>query len=131
MGQLPATTFGIGMPSTYAPWGLSPVAGQPIGIQPQAFGQPFVPQTSAGYGAGLLQIVAQQLQHVQLLQQQQLLYLQQLLQIVPAQLQQLQQLIQISPQQLQQQWPASVQTGAFGLGLAPQAFGGQTSGHVM
>jgi hypothetical protein len=134
MGHIPATTFGIGAPATYSPWAFS--LGIPQ-LPPQLLGQSFQPQTFAGYGTSslqqtppLVQILAQQLQQVQLLQQQQLLYLHQLLQIVPAQLQQLQQLIQIGPQQLQQQWPPSMQAGPFGLGAA-QPFAGPGSGLVM
>ena len=134
MGQVAGTTFGIGAPANYYP-GVS-YAG--LG----GYGQPYSSQGIGGYGIGfaplsqqvvqLLQIVPQQLQHVQFLQQQQLMQLQQLLQIVPAQLQQLQQLIQVVPQQvqqLQQQWQPFGQSasGPIGFGLTPQPFGGQTS----
>ena len=146
MGQLAGTTFGIGTPTTYpivpASWGLSPYVSQGLGVQSiaaQPYVQPFSNQSIGGYGIGgaqqslqLLQIVAQQLQQVQLLQQQQLFQLQQLLQLVPAQLQQLQQLIQIVPQQvhhLQQAFNPAF-AGALGFGSVPQAFG-QVASHVM
>src|SRR5262245_20086005 len=38
MAHLPATTFGIAAPTSYAPWGPFLAAGQPIGVQPQLFG---------------------------------------------------------------------------------------------
>ena len=82
MGQLAGTTFGIGTPTTYpiapASWGLSPYVSQGFGVQSiaaQPYVQPFSNQSIGGYGIGgaqqslqLLQIVAQQLQQVQLLQ---------------------------------------------------------------
>jgi hypothetical protein len=110
----------------------------------QPFSNPFVGGGQPGTGmmqplqqiAQLLQIVPQQLQQVQQLQQQQLAHLQQLLQLVPAQLQQLQQFLQTIPQQgqqIQQPWqqPGAGASGPLGFGLAPQAFGGQATGHVM
>jgi hypothetical protein len=135
MGQVAGTTFGIGTPGNYSPLGFS-YSGQ------GGYLQPYSSQGIGGYGIGmpplsqqvlqLLQIVPQQLQHVQFLQQQQLVQLQQLLQIVPAQLQQLQQLIQGVSQQvqpLQQQWQPFGQStsGPIGFGLTPPPFGGQTS----
>ena len=142
MGNIGASTFGIGTPTTLpgsAPsWGLSPYAGQ--------FAYPFSNQSISGYGVGaalpvpqilqLLQILPQQLQQLQVLQQQQLVHLQQLLQLVPQQLQQLQQLIQIVPQQVQhlpQQWQpyGSTFSSPAGFGLQPQPFIGQAAGYVM
>ena len=120
---------------------MGTIGGSTFGI-----GTPFSNQSIAGYGVGaaspvphllqLLQIVPQQLQQVQALQQQQFALLQQLLSIVPSQLQQLQQLIQVVPHQVQQlQQPyqpfgAGI-SGPLGFGLAPQAFGGGQTGHVM
>src|SRR5207248_6717253 len=143
--NLTGTTFGIGTPGTYVPWGLSPY-NQGFGIQSlaqQPYVQPFANQASGGYGftapphlqqvVQLLQIVPQQLQQVQALQQQQLIQLQQLLQILPAQLQQLQQLVQFVPQQVHQlqQWQPFGQTsGPLGYGV-PQPFGGATGSHIM
>jgi hypothetical protein len=141
--NLTGTTFGIGTPGTYVPWGLSPY-NQGFGIQSlaqQPYLQPFANQASGGYGftapphlqqvVQLLQIVPQQLQQVQALQQQQLIQLQQLLQILPAQLQQLQQLVQFVPQQVHQlqQWQPFGQatSGPFGYGAMPQPFGGTGS----
>jgi hypothetical protein len=152
MGQLTGP-FGIGTPSylgPQTPWGFSPYAGQGFGMQAfpqQPFAQTLNPLlTAGGYGGGplqqivsLLQIVPQQLQQVQLLQQQQLVQLQQLLQLVPLQLQQIQQLVQTMQavhtpfQQSLQQWQpfgAGI-SGPLGLGLGPQAFGGQATSHVM
>ncbi|HWW83244.1 MAG TPA: hypothetical protein VNZ26_06555 [Vicinamibacterales bacterium] len=159
MGQL-GTTFGVGTPLSYPipqPWGQSPYANAGYGQQaygpqpfgPPAFAQPYAqgiltPSIGGNPFAGaqplqqiaqLLQVVPQQLQQLQMLHQQQLGHLQQLLQIVPAQLQQLQQLIQIVPQQVQhlQQQPFSSPQlpGSLGFGLTPQAFAGQSAGHVM
>src|SRR5262249_12889353 len=66
-----------------------------------------------------LQVVALQIQQLQLLAQVQQQQLQQLLQIVPAQLQQLQQAIQIVPQQLQQLFQLGSQQQ---FGAAPHAW---------
>jgi hypothetical protein len=91
----------------------------------------------------LLQVVPQQLQHLQQLvsvQLQELQQLQHIVQQLPGQLQQIQQLIQYVPQQLQQlsqlQQPIG-QSASFGTlagppqwGFNPQAFGAQP-GHVM
>jgi hypothetical protein len=92
--------------------GINPYAFQqyaqnpPLGTTPlsslggQAAGLQAIPQI-----APLLQIVPQQLQHLQQLvsvQLQELQQLQQIVQLLPAQLHQLQQLIQYVPQQLQQ-----------------------------
>ena len=128
MSQFAGTGFGIGTPAIY------PMAQNPWGPVPY-IGAGFGGQTSAQQVTQLLQIVPQQLQQVQALQQQQFALLQQLLSIVPSQLQQLQQLIQVVPHQIQQlQQPyqpfGAGLSGPLGFGLAPQAFGGQTS-HVM
>jgi len=129
MSQFAGTGFGIGTPAIYPmaqnPWGFAPYIGAGFGGQ-----------TSAQQVTQLLQIVPQQLQQVQLLQQQHLALLQQLLSIVPSQLQQLQQLIQVVPHQVQQlQQPyqpfGAGLSGPLGFGLAPQAFGGGQTGHVM
>ncbi len=128
----------INYPTTSPAWGASPYIAA-FGQQPYL--QP-LPIQSAGYGTAtqpvlpLLQIVMQQLQHIQALEQQQLFQLQQLLQLIPAQLQQLQQLVQVVPQQvhqLQQQWQPFGQgvSGSLGIGIAPQLFGGQSAAHVM
>jgi hypothetical protein len=123
MSQLAGTTFGIGTPTT------NPIP--PIGWSAQ---QPFLqaqPLQSIGYGIGaapppqqivqLLQIVAQQLQQVQALEQQQLVHLQQLLQLVPQQVHHLQQ-----GQPFGQGF-----SGQLGAGIPPQVFAGQPIGQVM
>jgi len=129
MSQFAGTGFGIGTPAIYPmaqnPWAFAPYIGAGFGGQ-----------TSAQQATPLLQAVPQQLQQLQILQQQQLALLQQLLTIVPSQLQQLQQLIQVVPHQVQQlQQPyqpfGAGLSGPLGFGLAPQAFGGGQSGHVM
>jgi hypothetical protein len=158
MGQFTGP-FGIGTPAylgPQTPWGIAPYGGQGFGMQtfPQLpFAQTLNPLTAGGFGGGpyglatpplqqivsLLQIVPQQLQQVQLLQQHQLAQLQQLLQLVPLQLQQIQQLVQTMqavhtpfPQSLQQWQPFGAGiSGPLGLGLGPQAFGGQATSHVM
>src|SRR5437660_1229262 len=128
--NLTGTTFGIGTPGTYVPWGLSPYTNQGTG----AYGFTTAPQLQQV--VQLLQIVPQQLQQLQAQQQQQLIHLQQLLQILPAQLQQLQQLVQFVPQQvhhLQQQWQPFGQatSGPFGYGLVSQPFGGPAGSQIM
>jgi|SRR6478672_7386640 hypothetical protein len=129
MSQFAGTGFGIGTPA------INPMAQNPWGFAPY-IGAGFGGQTSTQQITQLLQIVPQQLQQVQALQQQQFALLQQLLSIVPSQLQQLQQLIQVVPHQVQQlQQPyqpfgAGI-SGPLGFGLAPQAFGGGQTGHVM
>jgi hypothetical protein len=73
----------------------------------------------------LLQIVPQQLQHLQQLvsvQLHELQQLQQIVQLLPAQLQQIQQLIQFVPQQLQQLQQPQFQQG-FGQGAGLASFG--------
>jgi len=129
MSQFAGTGFGIGTPAIYPmaqnPWGFAPYIGAGFGGQ-----------TSTQQITQLLQSVPQQLQQVQARQQQQFALLQQLLSIVPSQLQQLQQLIQVVPHQVQQlQQPyqpfGAGLSGPLGFGLAPQAFGGGQSGHVM
>ena len=143
-----ANAFGFGSPITYPlsqpiPFGLSAygpfaVSSNPFSL-PQPYGQP-LPQMLQS-----LQIVPQQLQHLQQLQyvqQQQLQQVQQLLQVLPAQLAQLQQLIQFVPQQIQQlqhlpqvQQPFGQASGLSGFaatgpwGIAPQVLG--QSGQVM
>jgi hypothetical protein len=117
------TLSGIGLQTNYpvqqTAWGLSPYAGQ--GLQ---------------QNSPLLQIVPQQMQHLQHLQQQQLQILHYLLQVVPQQLQQIQQVIQFVPLQIQQlqqqlqsgQTPFSQATtglGGFAVpGMTPPQFGG-------
>jgi len=150
----------FGYPSQITPWGIPQQNVQGLGINPYAFqytqNQPLMstPLSSTisgpAYGVQqvlpLLQIVPQQLQHLQQLvsvQLQELQQLQQIVQLLPVQLQQLQQLIQIVPQQLQQlqqlsqfQQPIGqgAGVGSFGAtpqwGLGPHAFGAQP-GHVM
>jgi hypothetical protein len=141
--------------------GINPYAFQqyaqnpPLGTTPlsslggQAAGLQAIPQM-----APLLQIVPQQLQHLQQLvsvQLQELQQLQQIVQLLPAQLQQLQQLLQYVPQQLQHlqqsspfQHPWAFQQSPFQQpfaqgtafqaagpwGAGPQTFGAQPS-HVM
>jgi hypothetical protein len=163
-------------PSQFSPWGISPQGGQGLGTNPYAFqqytqNQPLLSaplgSTMAGPQSGLqslqqvlplLQIVPQQLHHLQQLasvQLQELQQLQQIVQLLPVHLQQLQQLIQFVPQQLQQlQQPSPFQqsspfqqpsqlhqtfgqsAGLGGIpvtapwGIGPQAFGAQPS-HVM
>lgn len=159
-------------PAQQNPWSLSSQNPQGLGVNPYAFqqyaqNQPLssAPLSSiAGQVPGLqqmlplLQIVPQQLQHLQQLvslQLQELQQLQQIVQLLPGQLQQLQQLIQFVPQQLQHfqqtaqfQQPGQVQqpsqfqqpfgyapgVGGFAVtapwGIGPQAFGAQPS-HVM
>jgi hypothetical protein len=110
-------------PAQFSPWGSSPQGVQGLGVNPYAFpytqnqplmsaplsstiASPAFGQQPLQQGLPLLQIVPQQLQHLQQLvsvQLQELQQLQQLIQLVPAQLQQLQQLIQFVPQQIQQQ----------------------------
>jgi hypothetical protein len=150
-------------PGQFSPWsgwsgaqqGIPQQGIQGLGVNPYAFqqytqNQPLMsaPLTStiAGPSLGmqqvlpLLQVVPQQLQHLQQLvsvQLQELQQLQQIVQLLPGQLQQIQQLIQYVPQQLQQlQQPIgqSAGPGTFAgtpqWGLNPQAFGGQP-GQVM
>jgi len=144
MGQVAASTFGIGTPGVYpAPssgWGINPYGNQGYfnqGAGTQQWGfQPYLQQLSSQSLPQLLQvlqILPQQLQQVQFLQQQQLIHLQQLLQVVPAQLQQIQQLLQVVvPQQVQQFQPfGSGISGPIGFGSVPQAFSGQVASHVM
>jgi hypothetical protein len=145
-------------PGQFSPWSGAQQGIQGLGVNPYAFqqytqNQPLMsaPLTStiAGSSLGvqqvlpLLQIVPQQLQHLQQLvsvQLQELQQLQQIVQLLPGQLQQIQQLLQYVPQQLQQlsQLQQPIGQGA-GLGtfagtpqwgFNPQAFGAQ-SGHVM
>jgi hypothetical protein len=142
--------------SPFAPWSGAQQGVQGLGVNPYAFqqytqNQPLMsaPLTStiAGPSLGvqqvlpLLQIVPQQLQHLQQLvsvQLQELQQLQQIVQLLPGQLQQIQQLIQYVPQQLQQlsqlQQPQSSGLGTFAgtpqWGFNPQPFGAQP-GHVM
>ena len=107
-------------PGQFSPWSGAQQGIQGLGINPYAFqqytqNQPLMsaPLTStiAGPSLGaqqvlpLLQVVPQQLQHLQQLvsvQLQELQQLQQIVQLLPGQLQQIQQLIQYVPQQLQQ-----------------------------
>ena len=145
-------------PGQFSPWGGAQQGIQGLGINPYAFqqytqNQPLMsaPLTStiAGPSVGvqqvlpLLQVVPQQLQHLQQLvsvQLQELQQLQQIVQLLPGQLQQIQQLIQYVPQQLQQlsqlQQPIgqSAGLGTFAgtpqWGFNPPAFGAQP-GHVM
>ena len=158
-------------PGQFSPWGGAqqgipqqgiqggiPQQGiQGLGVNPYAFqqytqNQPLMsaPLTStiAGPSLGvqqvlpLLQVVPQQLQHLQHLvsvQLQELQQLQQIVQLLPGQLQQIQQLIQYVPQQLQQLAQLHQPIGqSTGLGtfagtpqwFNPQAFGAQP-GHVM
>ena len=148
-------------PGQFSPWGGAQQGIQGLGINPYAFqqytqNQPLMsaPLTStiAGPSVGvqqvlpLLQVVPQQLQHLQQLvsvQLQELQQLQQIVQLLPGQLQQIQQLIQYVPQQLQQlqqlsqlQQPIGQNAGLGTFagtpqwGLNPQAFGAQP-GHVM
>ena len=103
---VPAFTTPFTYPSPFSPWGISPQQ-QPLLSAPlsstfasSAYGAPPLQQVLP-----LLQIVPQQLQHLQQLvsvQLQELQQLQQIIQLLPAQLQQIQQLIQFVPQQLQQ-----------------------------
>ena len=151
--------------SPFSPWssaqqGIPQLGIQGLGVNPYAFqqytqNQPLMsaPLTStiAGPSVGvqqvlpLLQVVPQQLQHLQQLvsvQLQELQQLQQIVQLLPGQLQQIQQLIQYVPQQLQQlqqlsqlQQPIGQNAGLGTFagtqwGLNPQAFGAQP-GHVM
>jgi len=144
--------------SQFSPWNVS-THGQGPGINPYAFqqyaqNQPLMsaPLSSTIAGVGLpqlqqvlplLQIVPQQLQHLQQLvsvQLQELQQLQQIVQLLPGQLQQIQQLIQSALQQHQQlQQPSQFQQ-PFGQGpglgsfpasspwaFGPQAFGAQPS----
>jgi hypothetical protein len=144
-------------PGQFSPWSGAQQGIQGLGVNPYAFqqytqNQPLMsaPLTSiAGPSLGaqqllpLLQVVPQQLQHLQQLvsvQLQELQQLQQIVQLLPGQLQQIQQLIQYVPQQLQQlsqlQQPIGQSaglgtfTGTPQWGLNPQAFGAQP-GHVM
>jgi hypothetical protein len=155
MSQLAGNAFGTPtIPVTQNLGGFSPYTSQGFGMQAfpqQPYAQTFAnPLTAGGYGANpygigqlplspvqqiaqLLQIVPQQLQQMQQLQQVQVQYLQQLLQWVPAQLQQLQQLAQLLPHQIQQQglpFGAGI-AGPLTFGVSPQAFAGQSAGHVM
>ncbi len=134
------SAFGIGTPMTQpnlpsVPWGTQ-LYGQPLSFAPYGLQQPIALQQIAQ----LLQVVPQQLQHLQQLQYVQLQQIQQLLQVIPAQLAHIQQLIQFVPQQIQQQGQpfqqSFAQAGAGGgLGLAsPSAFGSSVfgqSGHLM
>ena len=148
--------------SQFSPWGISPQGVQGLGINPYAFqryhAEPATPECSArlddGWGRSrglqslqqmlpLLQIVPQQLHHLQQLasvQLQELQQLQQIVQLLPVHLQQLQQLIQFVPQQLQQlqlQQPQVQQgfgpvAGLTGFastpwGVGPLSFGAQPS----
>jgi hypothetical protein len=144
---VPAFNTPFTYPTPFTPWGISPQH-QPLSSAPLSS---FVSPAVAGpaYGAQsivpLLQIVPQQLQHLQQLvsvQLQELQQLQQVIQFLPAQLQQIQQLIQSVPLQLRQlQQPQTAQQGfgpgaglaGFGSvpwGVGPLAFGAQPS-HVM
>jgi hypothetical protein len=143
-GQMavPAFTTPFTYPSPFSPWGISPQQ-QPLLSAPlsstfasSAYGAPPLQQVLP-----LLQIVPQQLQHLQQLvsvQLQELQQLQQIIQLLPAQLQQIQQLIQFVPQQLQQLQQPQFQQGfgpAAGLtgfastpwGVGPLSFGAQPS----
>lgn len=129
MGQLAATTFGIGTPT------INPFFQNPWSTSPYGFSM--TPPLSY-FPQQLIQAVPQQLQQIQYLQQQQLQILQQLLQFVPAQLQQLQQLIQFVPHQIQQSQPSQQWqpfgpplSGPLGFSLSPQAYLGQPASHVM
>src|SRR5882672_10322869 len=98
MSQMAGINFGTGTPIAYPT--VTPYASQGLGFQsiapvaPQQYFQQLSSQPFAAHNVGsapqILQAVAQQLQQLQALQQQQLLHVQQLLQLVPAQLQQLQ-----------------------------------------
>lgn len=137
----------------FSPWSSAQQGIPQQGIQGLGVNQPLMsaPLTStiAGPSFGghqvlsLLQVVPQQLQHLQQLvsvQLQELQQLQQIVQLLPGQLQQIQQLIQYLPQQLQQlsqlQQPIgqSAGLGTFAgtpqWGFSPQPFGAQP-GHVM
>jgi hypothetical protein len=143
-------------PGQFSPWSGAQQGIQGLGVNPYAFqqytqNQPLMsgPLTSiAGPPLGvqqvlpLLQVVPQQLQHLQHLvsvQLQELQQLQQIVQLLPGQLQQIQQLIQYVPQQLQQlsqlQQPIGQSAGPGSFAgtpqwFNPQAFGAQP-GHVM
>jgi len=115
------------------PYAFQPYAqNQPLGITPlTSFGGQAPGLQGMQQVAPLLQIVPQQLEHLQQLvsvQLQELQQLQQIVQLLPAQLQQLQQLIQYVPQQLQhfQQTSPSQQPWAFQQPFAHGAF--QTAG---
>lgn len=157
------TTFGIGSPFAYPSSLLNPFtqmsqqnpfAGSPFGT-PTFGASPYWGQQQYGgqqqhYAHQLqqiLQILPQELQHLQQLEyvQQQLnQQVQQVLQAIPQQLQQLQQLIQFAPQQFQQGQPQPQAQQPFGQapsfggfsaqtpqwGGSPQLFGQQPS-HVM
>jgi hypothetical protein len=152
------SAFGTQYPGQFSPWSGAQQGMQGLGINPYAFqqytqNQPLMSaplsSTIAGSGLGLqqvlplLQIVPQQLQHLQQLvsvQLQELQQLQQIVQLLPGQLQQIQQLIQYVPHQLQQlsqlQQPIGQSAGLGNFagtpqwGLGPQVFGAQQS-HVM
>jgi len=144
--------------TAFSPWSGAQQGIQGLGINPYAFqqyaqNQPLMSSplssTIAGQAPGmqqvlpLLQVVPQQLQHLQQLvsvQLQELQQLQQIVQLLPGQLQQIQQLIQYVPQQLQQLSQLQQPTGhSAGLGtfagtpnwgFSPQIFGAHP-GHVM
>ena len=132
-------------PAQFSPWGVSPLGHSGLGINPYAFqqytqNQPIM-NTQLGPVAipvsglqplqqvlSVLQIVPQQVQHLQQLvsaQLQALQQLQQTIQLLPGQLQQLQQLSAFGQSAGAGSFPA---TSPWGIG--PQPFGAQP-GHVM
>ena len=121
---VPAFTTPFTYPSPFSPWGISsqqqPLLSAPLS---STFASPAYGASPLQQALPLLQIVPQQLQHLQQLvsvQLQELQQLQQIIQLLPAQLQQIQQLIQFVPQQLQQlqQQPQVQQGFGPGAGLA-------------
>ena len=146
---MPVPAFGSPFTSQtqFSPWGVSPqhqfLSSAPLSstfASPAYGAQPYGAQ-SIQQALPLLQIVPQQLQHLQQLvsvQLQELQQLQQIIQLLPAQLQQIQQLIQYVPQLLQQLQQPQVQQGfgpGAGLGgfasmpwgVGPLTFGAQPS----
>ena len=132
-------------PAQFSPWGVSPLGHQGLGINPYAFqqytqNQPLISAQLGSVGIpaqgqqpvqqilSLLQVVPQQLQHLQQLayvQLQALQQAQQTIQLLPGQLQQLQQLSAYGQSAGAGSFPA---TSPWGIG--PQPFGAQPT-HVM
>ena len=143
-------------PAQFGPWGVSPLGHQGLGVNPYAFqqytqNQPLLGAQLSSVGIpasglqplqqilSLLQIVPQQVQHLQQLvsvQLQALQQLQQSIQVLPGYVQQLHQLIQFVPQQLQQPSVLGQSAGAGSFpatspwGIGPQPFGAQPT-HLM